>query len=484
MSGNPYNLEFGVMVFDNPKEPVAAWGASGRNELQRFNSVSEIGNSTIWLTNVEMGGPDAGFEHLAGVPWFRAANYLPAKWSIILREWGLSPRDGLPSDKVATAMSRIFNRVMYAAYDLVHSIEPDKTMRDVFRCPTLKEDLAIIMPVMDYPTGELARLMKPNVGYTYWTKTQVPVSPSEYKAEDNVIISARPPRMTLAQDILKTPVPGGTFTVASYERLRQKNPDVGAYVRNVLVPAFVEMRVSEFEPRMNRIYNFGGTMDKNTKHVRSWAAHPEFLTISRFSDADAEMVYFADRYEKVTQRMHPTVREFLQDRQNEFSWTAGIIAETLWRSVCLRDVHGRAGKYASGASISQQGAWLLAAERIKLFEYAMKLADADYRVMGYGSGRVDMLVDVGEVRDAVHDCLALGLVPSVSVSDKAYHIPLTQSFQWGGFDESLFLARLMVQESENLLSLFDQVIEQPPEEREQFLTDALERAKSFVRKKN
>jgi hypothetical protein len=154
------------------------------------------------------------------------------------------------------------------------------------------------------------------------------------------------------------------------------------------------------------------------------------------------------------------IREFLEDALCSSSWSAGVVAETLWRACFLKERFENAGNAAAETeeynAMSWAGAWIKAADKISMFASAMDLVRSGYSVSSYGMGWVRVFLLQEMLEDFVCDALASGMVPSM------IEIPVDQfnsgdKFLWGGDRNAKGLAYLQSTKQRDLLLNLDRL---------------------------
>src|SRR3546814_16330640 len=92
----------------------------------------------------------------------------------------------------------------------------------------------------------------------------------------------------------------------------------------------------------------GNATDKEVRTPRSWVAHPEFLVLSRLAEIDVRGAYVGRDYGLLADGMQDTTRDFLSDKFSDLSWSAGVVAETIWRAAALAAAKSKAGSLRDG----------------------------------------------------------------------------------------------------------------------------------------
>lgn len=191
---------------------------------------------------------------------------------------------------------------------------------------------------------------------------------------------------------------------------------------------------------------------------RNWVAHPELAVLAKFAEIDVKSVWVGKEYGVIAPRLPEAVKDFLSDKHSEFSWTAGIIAETLWRAAGLAEEKGRGGRGddEDRAHTSWQGAWLRAADKSAMFLSSMQLTEMGYAVRSYGLGWIRVMVPEESAADLIKDGLSIGLIPQlVDVPEGAFS--MSRAVPWGGDQRSQFLAQMTAAGNRTMLWNLDKL---------------------------
>ena len=131
--------------------------------------------------------------------------------------------------------------------------------------------------------------------------------------------------------------------------------------------------------------------------------------MNKFSEIDVKSIYMAEEYDLLGPQLPEPVKDFLTDKLAETSWSAGIVAETLWRAIPLAEDKTKPGAAVGGdrAHTSWQGAWLKGADKTSMFLSAMQLTEKGYSVVSHGRWlKVSVLDD--NIPDLIKDgCVGL-----------------------------------------------------------------------------
>jgi hypothetical protein len=447
----PIAAKFGVVLFDDEKDPGAAWAAVNGGEARRINGPGELSTDTIWWSNM---GYDSFFKttEFWRNPWLRHDGYLIVKPSGVLAEWGRDPANTTP-DATAKFVSTVFGRVMMIAFDLAKKCDPKARMSTFFGSNDLRGDLRVLLPKAEYPRGEAGAIMRSGISYAEFTRTTVR-SPRNGK-----LLKLTVPRVSYAHQILATPIPKGIFEHRDRATLRSISADRVGWVRRVDRPCMVEIAVAEMDQDVAPIYGFGNATDKERRTPRSWVAHPEFIAMSSFSKLDVRSAWLGREYGLIGNDLSDPIKKFLSDKFTETSWSAGLIAETLWRAASLPEAgvpKGQRPPPDERAHTSWRGAWFRAADKVSMFTSAMKLSELGYAVTSYGIGWLTLSLAEDQVHDAVRDALTIGLLPRLWDVPDGMFDPGRPS-PWGGDRKAQMLSTLTMSKQSDILWNMDKL---------------------------
>jgi len=446
---DPGGQKFGCVLFDDEKAPAAGWVAVNGGRARRISGINQLPTDALYWTNLSYEsfrttGADRN-------PWLRQDAYLTSKLKDVLLEWGCDPAT-TPPDYTATFCSTMFSRVMTLAYRLARECDERVRMSTLFSGDTLRADLRRLLPPLDYPTGEAAAVLKAGQGFAEFTRT------SMRSVKGSRLYMLRRPRLPYALEMLATPVPKGPFQFRSRRELREISPDRVAWVRRTGVPCIVEVTIDEMQQDAAPVYGFGNAMDTDHRVPRSWVTHPEFMMLSSFSSLDVKNAYVAKEYSQLNLVLPEPVRQFLSDPHVEASWSAGVLAETLWRAACMgpKKERGRNTPGEERAGTSWQGAWIRAADKGSGFLSAMRLADMGYSVSSYGYGWMLCSATEDQLPDLIRDGLSIGMFPRLLDVPQGL-FGATSAIQWGGDRRSKIMAQLIVTQQKHLLWNLDRL---------------------------
>lgn len=459
------NRKFGVVLFDSPEDPGPGWYSIGGAKAPpaRMSGPHELSTGVIWWTNVTYEHFFRGATEIWRNPWLRHDKYLVVGPADVLKEWGHDPKIA-GADFVAKFVAEAFSRIMHIAYNLVRQTDPKLRMDLFFEGKTLRDDLRRLIPDAEYPKGEAAMMMRSGQAYEEFTTASVKM-PKGAK-----FIRLRKPRVTYCWELLQTPFPLGPWEYLSRADMRSNLEERLQFVLKSKTPIMAEITLAQMQQEVAPIYGFGQSTDRNKNVQRTWVAHPELAMLSRFAKIEVRNCWQGREYAPLMVEMPEAVKEFLTGKITDVSWSAGIVAETLWRAAALPQEKGKAGTRDSGERphTSWRGAWIKAADKSSMFLEAMRLAELGYAVSSYGLGWVFCGVAEEDVCNLIKDAASLGLLPSiVDVPDGM--VPRDRMLQWGGDIKSALVAQGTHSKKKNFLWNLDKLPLVPPEQRRDML---------------
>jgi hypothetical protein len=444
------NRKFGVVIFDDEKEPREGWSSVNGSPAKRVKGANQLATDTIWWTNLSYDVFFKGSE-MWRIPYLRHDAYMVVKQKDVLHEWGLDTTN-TPGDYLTSFCSSVFSRIMNIALKISLECNPRIKTATLFSNNTLREDLRWLLPKCDYPRGEASAILRSGQAFSEFTRTTV------RGPRGGRLMMLRKPRISYATEMLTTPIPYGSFVYKSRTELKSITNDRVDWVRKMTSPCMVEISVKEMHSDVAHIYGFGNSTDKDKKVSRSWVAHPEFMVMSSFSDIEVKNLYLGKEYTVMTKTLMEPVRKFLGDKYNEYSWSAGIIAETLWRASSLGEPKSTQERNSPDekSHTSWRGAWIKASDKANMFISAMKMTEFGYSVISYGYGWIMCQVDESQISDFIKDGLTIGMTPKlVDIPNNIY--PKNQPISWGGDKRTQMLAQMSITKEKDLLWNMDKL---------------------------
>jgi hypothetical protein len=333
-----------------------------------------------------------------------------------IEEWGAE--DMAPA-ALAETLSGCFSRVMRLVDTALGGAS--------FRAPSLVNELERLFPEPVMPPPEIAPATRQAL--QEWTKTVTRTS------RDNVYVVLRRSRLEHAFEILSTPVPQGQWRWVEDKDLPPPH-ERAKWVVESHNPILARLTVDRMPPDVADIFAFGsGARDDIGQPLRrSWAAQPELVVLSKYTQLDIDGAWIGSGYQNGQADFPLALKPMLQQPTGFVSWSMGIFAENWWLAACRRTSSlGRKRGAKKPDGVAFRAVWLRAADRARMFVLAKALHDRDWIVTSYGAGSLGVSVPADRLPYLLADAFALGLSPNISLT-KA-HGPfekLPGQPKWGG----------------------------------------------------
>lgn len=432
---------FGFVFFDSESEPEDGFASVAGGPARRIASPHELPTDVIWWTNISF---DAFFKKSDAWrnPWLRHDKYLVVSPKDVLKEWGMDPT-AVDSTQAAPIVSEFFSRIMKMSFRLIRDVDPKSRMEDVFTGRFLREDFRIILPEPEYPRSEAATVIKSGNAWQEFTQTAVsPVRGGRW-------VMLRKPRISYAQEIFHTPIPRGPFEFYGRRDIRSlARSGTIDWVNKNENPCIAEVTINKIDGDIAPIYGFGNAMEKEKRIARSWVAHPELVVMDHFADIDVKSVYMGSEYDLIGPNLPEPVKDFLSSKYTEISWSAGVVAETLWRACSLGEEKKSQGE--ERAHTSWQGVWIKGADKTNMFLSSMQLSEKGYAVVSYGLGWVRCAVLEEDIPNLIRDGLTMGLLPQICDLPKGM-FSQDRQVPWKGDVSSMAFAQFTLTGNRDLL---------------------------------
>ncbi|EHP90993.1 hypothetical protein [Methylorubrum extorquens] len=450
---------FGVVIFDDtqddPGNAIATVTEDGvRTTYDRISGPHELATDVLWWSNLPY---EVLFRktEMWKASHLRHDKYLPVGPGEALREWGCDLKYE-PPERAGAILTMLFFRVMNIAFGLLRENRPRMSVDEAFKGKTLRDDMRGLLPEFEYPRQEAAQALKRGVAYEEFTNTMVRAP------RDTKRVTLRIPRLTHAWRILEQPAPQGPFEFVDKSRLR-RIVSPSDWVVESEKPVFSDIAVKKMDDRHAPIFGFGNATNQNERRSRNWIPQNEFTQLSKFADLVVRGAYVGETYgDSIIDRCSDGVIEFMGGRFSDFSWSAGIVAEALWRAAALPEEKGRNSQGRAGEErphTSWQGVWVRGFDKGTMFVHATRLMELGYPPVSYGIGWVRCAVFEEQKEAFIRDAVSLGLVPQFADVPEGFHVSEAEIAQsWGGDKKmALYVAGLLRRDT-NFLWDMDRLI--------------------------
>lgn len=445
------DLRFGAVSFDDPKDPTSGWMAiEGDEKAKRVDALHQMPSDVIFWTNI----PYKEFFSGAGRTRsnLRHAEYLVCKPGEILAEWGFA--ENTSSATTPTLMAVMFARIAKLAFGIAVKCNPSLRMSTFFTGTTLINDVSSFLPDAEFAENEAVETCVADRGFVRLTVT------GARGPKGSPTFKLRHPRLSYARNLLETMSPVGPFSFVDVEEISKKRSNVASWLCSQSKPFVAEIAVDDGLPDEATIYGFGNSTSKN-KLIRNWVSTPELkelLTV--YKKITVRNIWMGEKYQRLSDVLPEPVMKFVRAKISFGSWSAGIVAETIWRALCAPDSRRRVPG-EQRPDTSWRGAWLIAHDKVASYRAAKYLYDRNHIAPMYGYGWLNCAVPPDVVDDLIRDGLACGVIPPmIDVPDN--FMRAGDAYSWGGDPESKPLTDCILQKRQKLAWNTDEVRVLPP----------------------
>lgn len=374
---------FGVALFDNPRDMSSGWACRANDDPFPFNSVSDLSNDTLWVTSLDWTEYQRRAQKLSHL---RRIDYLRSSLTAIASDLGFRIT-GAYAEESCAALARVLNQAMLIA---IHTYKWDSPSSDL-RGDVLSDDIRRILPsppkAISY-TNTKSALLAAYQSYSTpdWPQKFVP---------DSVTLTMRYNRLEYAKKIMGTLVPDDSWTYFPPEAVNNMNIDD---LLNPEQPTLVEAAVElgSIDPEIASLISFGASTSARTS-LRKWISQPELSWLSRHANVRVSSVLMARSSRPLSSGVELPAR-LISDPLFSLTVSAGLVAEAHWSAIATSTYN----KTTRSAEVNSWTVWLRAADRAMSFALALKAHEHGFMVAGYGNGSIVVRVP----RDSLKSCLA------------------------------------------------------------------------------
>ncbi len=454
-------MRFGFAFFKTPLAPEEGIYSIAGAEVVFFSSVSELPSDVLWWTNVQYRTLNQA--SLSAISTLRMDKYLPISPDDCLMEWGFIPAE--TSNASATRfLSQCFFRIMSIAEKLISEIAPRKPKHLFFTSADLRLDLATVMPKQAYvyPKGDAASILK--AGYSFVEYSGV--SRSGLRGVPRIVM--RRPRLAHAIDMFFSPIPDGGLEF-------MENGISLTEALNSEKPILAEVVVERADRTVAPVFAYGHSINTSQRVVRAWVPHPELIALSAFAEITVKNAWIGRGYTRLIDIASPAVIRFLQSDYTTLSWSAGIIADLLWRCQSIRDQSSSPIPKSARADASWIGAWLKSSDKTLSFMASLDLeAASGIPVSSYGQGTAQFQCPTTATEELIRIGAEMGMIPRTDCIPNDY---TWSPDHWGGDKKSLILSTLMLQKKRTAVMGLDKIMLVPEDERRDAMAKVFQQLK-------
>lgn len=433
---------FGVVLFSDGRNGPG-WVAVNGGPATPISGIGDLDTSCFWLTNLTWTAFQQSGLSLNG--WVRHAKYLRTSLDWIMDEWGLND---LGPDVAASYLSGLFSHVMHLSFEMGAT---------GFRAPALFHEFAYLLPEPELPEVKATEVTRHSL--QEWTRT------AQWVAKDAELVHLRIPRLVHASEMCRTPMPTGNWKFVDEPQLPPAAKRL-RWLEGLNAPVFVRVKLRGVEAVGDTLCFGMGARDARGRPLRrEWVSGPELAILREFGEVDVTGAWIGGGFEELP--LSSVVQDILGSPGAPWSWAAGVVAENLWVGATLREQFAPRGQEAR---ISWRGAWLRAADRMRMFMVSQRLLQRGWQVHSYGTGVVTVVAPPpGHREDLIRDAHSLGLeVPLSLVAQVKAEVDT-----WGGADVAAPAALLRVRGHREMLFRLDELPLLSMEEQAQLVGDLM-----------
>lgn len=373
--------QFGVALFDNPRDMSSGWACRAGEPAFPFSSVADLSNDTIWVAALDW---DEYRQRAQRMSNLRRIDFLRSSLTAIAADLGRRIQ-GEYARESSVALAKVVRQAMLIAINVYGWEAPASDLRG----DVLSEDIRRTLPAAPKPHQHTrAALLSAYQDYS------TPDWPPSYQP-DTITITLRHNRLEYARRIMATQVPDDAWTYLPPEQAASLPIEA---LLNPAQPTLVEavLELSSIDPAMASLIAFGATASRRSA-LRKWISQPELAWLSRHAKVRVSSALVS----RSARPLPETVQlpsKLLSDPLFTLSISAGLVAESHWYSLASR-VYNRALKMSEAGSWA---VWLRAMDRSLSFGLAHRAHEAGFRVSGYGNGSVVLRLE----RSRLNECLA------------------------------------------------------------------------------
>ena len=373
-----------------------AWFSISGEPAKKVQSIHDLPNDTIFLTNLTY----TQF-HAAGLT--RHANFRNEGWlrsgvHQLASELGLTI-DYASQSVAASAIAAIAQRVINIAHEKI-GVTP--TVLHSFN----KDVADAIGPAKSLIQSQFYKSFEQCASQT-WVSV---VNNHNYTGR-NPSFTARVNRLSHAKALLNTKLPPDTGWEFQKSSSKIK---LDSWLSTIDKPFLAHCIIKNVQPMVGELFSWGS----GAKAQRDWLTNIELDQLREYADIEIDSVLICSN-DPIT----PAQASLLPSSPlDELSISLGIFAELLWTSLTSKQPQTSDGRFSAAA------AWLRAADRMIMFNFAQRAAARGLDVAGYGTGAVTIRYPEGALKKSLSVATDIGLIPPASKFIEARQLEGAEGF--------------------------------------------------------
>jgi len=361
------SLRVGAVYFDGTNNVTGrdrtimsletGWASISGGKARRISSVHDLPSDVIWYTNLD-------FAQFIRVGLGRHANFRNAEWLRtqfhgLIAELGIGA-DNLPPHEMISVLAQVAQRVVKHAQERYGvTLSHNKLNQDfsealqVPRCAFPNEFYPVIPTIAQHPAVKVVH-----------TNNYHQSSPT---------ITVRCNRLQHARALLSTPVPSDMgWEMENPSSLKKRSED---WLDSLDTPFLVKVSVANVQPMVSDVLSWSS----GAKAPREWLTDTEWRLFRQFADITIKAALIC----RLPATRLEVYDQLPDEHMAELSLTYGLLAEQMWTAF-TNPMPYRLNE----TRWSVAAAWLRAADRLRMFDFAQKLHARGLTVSSYGVGSV------------------------------------------------------------------------------------------------
>lgn len=172
-----------------------------------------------------------------------------------------------------------------------------------------------------------------------------------------------------------------------------------------------------------------------------------------------------EAYTTLAQSLPDTVLDFLNDQFSFLSWSAGVLAETLWKSAALGNPKHNPD-HGIKPDTSWRGLWIKSIDKSLTFMSAMAMNENSWKVSSYGSGAGQFSCPKTRLPDILRESGTCGMMPRLEAVPENMNV---DGYRWDGDPRAKIMAMLTMKKNKSLLWNMDRLPTYPKAQRPEVL---------------
>ena len=445
------DLGLGVVLFDNIFEPSQAWARRALPDAKmiRITGPEQLSKSVIWWSNL----PTEFFlqNHTwSQYCWIKSDYYPFIKLDDALIEWGFAPMcSAIPSTppQICQFLCEIFKRIMYLALRLMHNCKSDVLVSEIFKSTNLADDLRPLL-VQQYNTEH---------GHQSRSKAfrfpQFEIFPYKSFTNQAQLLTLRKPSFSYLSTMFHAPMlelgklidhPTKETNVQSIlTELKQFNhSDLCTFTR-------VKIFNLNDDAGIRTRYYFSRKSIYSKFHI--WVSLAELHFLLKFAKIKIFCSQICHKRRTFNSIFSAPVVDFINNKEFESSWTAGILTKALWFTLFRHcEFLVKSSKLQSQLNRIN----LNRINKLAMLSATENFLRRGFAVAGTGFGELIIHTTIQQTVDAILTGFETGLIPPmVAVPTDAFK-ELDQA-SWAGSPGSFPLVRSTMTKDRNMARELD-----------------------------